>query len=219
MAPITPPDTGRVEHVHALVLEGGGDPAHDRRRVRGEVGDDRPRIHPVDDAVGAQHHRLDLGRAGKRGQDQLGAARGGLRTVRPRRAALEMGLCRVAPHVVHDEGVAGLHEVQRHRPTHVAQSDESDLHRVLPRESRAIPSARKLRHATLARATEKESSSASPRPRELGARRTPCTVSAQPRAPNAAVAAAYRRASRRRNVGRARGTRDGSGGACASRRP
>src|SRR2546427_10122005 len=76
----------------------------------------------------SEHHGLDLFRTGKGGEDELARAREGLRALRPLGAPVEVRLRRFRPHVVDDEGVAGLHEVQGHRPAHVPQPDESDSH-------------------------------------------------------------------------------------------
>src|SRR5439155_10790498 len=43
-------------------------------------------------------------------------------------ATLEVRLRQLGSHVVDDEGVAGLDEVQGHRPAHVAEPAESDAH-------------------------------------------------------------------------------------------
>jgi hypothetical protein len=42
---------------------------------------------------------------------------------------------------VHQQLMSGLHEVQGHRPTHVPEPDESDLHAVLLASSRWVPRA------------------------------------------------------------------------------
>src|SRR5881397_1728627 len=101
-APHTPPDTGASRTWTPLSLKA----AWSFRMTVGEP-------------VGAERHGLDLFRTGKGGEDQLARACEGLRAVRPIGAPVEVRLRCVRPHVVDDEGVAGLHEVQGHRPAHV----------------------------------------------------------------------------------------------------
>src|SRR6266478_9972713 len=76
---------------------------------------------------------LDLLWTGQRREDYLGIARGGRRIVRPGCTAGQMRLRLGLAHVEDREGVAFFDEVKRHRPTHVAQSNESNFHSVLQR--------------------------------------------------------------------------------------
>src|ERR1700730_15040860 len=53
--------------------------------------------------------------------------------VPPFRAELQVRRRGLAPHVVDDEAVAGLDEVESHWPAHVSEPDESDAHDSPPR--------------------------------------------------------------------------------------
>src|SRR5712692_5434828 len=71
---------------------------------------------------------LDLLWTGQRREDDLGIARGGRRIVGPSCTAGQMRLRLGLAHVEDGKGVALFDEVERHRPTHVAQSNESNFH-------------------------------------------------------------------------------------------
>ena len=73
-----------------------------------------PRLMPREQTVFAERHRLDLGRAGERGEDELGGLGDGARRVRPCRAGREIGLGRDATQIMDDQLVAGLLQVRRH---------------------------------------------------------------------------------------------------------
>src|SRR5262249_10586002 len=103
-------------------------PAHDRRRARGEIGVDAAGHRAVDDPLRPERDRLDFSWPWQRSQDQLALVREGPRAVRPLGAALQVRGRGLPAPVVADQRVAGLDEVQGHRPTHVAESDESDPH-------------------------------------------------------------------------------------------
>ena len=104
------------------------DPPDQRGRAGGEVGVDGAAPGAVEDPIRPERDHLHLGRARQRCQDQLGGPGGDAGALGPFRAAREVGARRLPPGVVDDQGVSGLHEIERHGPAHPAEPDESDAH-------------------------------------------------------------------------------------------
>ena len=99
-----------------------------RGRAGGEIDVDRAARRAVQDSIGAQRHRFHFARARQRGEDDLASPRHLFGRLRPRGALVEMRLRALSPDVRDHHRVAGLQNVQRHWPAHVAEPDESDPH-------------------------------------------------------------------------------------------
>ena len=79
-------------------------------------------------SVLAERDGLDLDRAGKRREDDLGLLGDLAGGVGPLRAHLEVGRRRLAADVVDDEIVAAADRVEGDRATHRSEADESYFH-------------------------------------------------------------------------------------------
>ncbi len=76
--------------------------------------------------------------AGEHRENDLGRFRGVLARVRHRDAGRARGVDRRGDHVEAGDLMPGLHQVQRHRQPHVAETEERDLHRTAPSSSRPM---------------------------------------------------------------------------------
>ena len=81
---------------------------------------------------GPERHRLDLGRAGQRGEHHVALPRHLGRRIGPDGAVLDVAVGRGASRVVNDDLVLGLLQVGGEARAHDAEPDESDFHLMLP---------------------------------------------------------------------------------------
>ena len=116
----------RVERVDALGLHRGRDLARRRGRDRAHVDVQRAALDPVDDAVLAEHDRLDVGRVGEHRDDDVAARGDVLRRGSGGRAVGDELVDRPARAVERDHREAGAQEVAGHRLPHDPQADETD---------------------------------------------------------------------------------------------
>ena len=118
----------RIQHIEVLLGEGGVDLAHDRDRIGRHVEERGIGLHPLDQAVGPQRHRLDIGRNGEGGENHLGCFGDLARRIGPDGALGEERLGRGAIEVVDGELVAGVLQFGRHALAHHAEPDETYAH-------------------------------------------------------------------------------------------
>ena len=129
LRPARPAAHRRVEHVDAARLEDRVETTDDGGRVGRQV-----EVRLAGREAGQQtaalveRHRLDLGRPGQRGEDDVDRLGHRPRRVGPAGAVLDVRLGGILADVVHDQLVAGLLQIGRHVTAHGAEPDESDLH-------------------------------------------------------------------------------------------
>jgi len=99
----------------------------------GEIDVDGPARRALEDAAGAERDGFDLAGAGQGGEDDLARLRDGLGRVGPFGSQVDVRLGQLVPEIRYDHRVAGLENVECHRPAHVAQPDEADTHTCLLR--------------------------------------------------------------------------------------
>ena len=90
---------------------------------------------PASRPLSPERDRLDLRRAGQRGEDDLALLGERLRAVGPDRAGGHVLLGGGPADVVDDELVAGLLQVGRHAGAHRAEPDETDFHVMSPKQA------------------------------------------------------------------------------------
>ena len=130
-APAVPPETGRVHHLLPRLGRGGADGARtldidgraiDQQRALGGAGDHPARLH-VD--------RADMLARRQHGDDGLDTL-GGVAGTGDRGGADGLERIDIGGGDIEDlEAVPGLDQVARHRPAHVAQTDEADRRHAL----------------------------------------------------------------------------------------
>ena len=96
--------------------------------------------------VGAESDRLDLGRPGERREHHVDALRQLARAVHPRRSRLDMGRRRLLPEIVDGHLVSGRLEIRRHAAAHEPQPDEPDLHDGVPPDGRPLTARGSMLH-------------------------------------------------------------------------
>ena len=138
-----------VEQMHPALGKDLLDPAHQGRRVGGEIEARRALLQSRDQALCAECDRLDLRRSGEREEDDLASLGHGSGRGCPLRAGLNMVARVLALHIVHHEIVARLLQIGGHARTHGAKADEPDVHITLP--ASAAPAAMSWSQYTLRR--------------------------------------------------------------------
>ncbi len=120
----------------AAVRELGVQAAHKRHRIGREIEIGASWAAAGQEPVGAKGDRLDLRRAGKRGEDHVATLCERARRIGPGGTARKVRFSGSPAHIVHDQliatGFAGRLQMSGHVGAHGPQTDEPDVHALHP---------------------------------------------------------------------------------------
>ena len=128
LAPCGPPLTGASSMWIPCSAKSFCDAAHHRRRIGREVEAGRALLQALDQPVLPSATASTSGGPGSDRNTTSQASATALGDVGPLRAGREVHAGVLAPHVVHDELVAGLLQIGRHAGAHGTEPDEPYLH-------------------------------------------------------------------------------------------
>src|SRR4029450_13270056 len=121
------------EHMHTALTKDVVQPSHQRGRVTAEVDVYCPRLYARQNPLRTQRHHLHLRRAWERSEGNLALHSDLLGCLSPSSAFFEQWAGCIPPDIVDRGGIASLQQIVRHASSHIADTNKTDIHRLLQR--------------------------------------------------------------------------------------